>query len=128
MAKYQEVTQAFKKFFFEENLLSVLENKAGAEDVNKLQYSKASRGELEETKKLIQNLNERVKHLANVQHEFAGSLQPVSNEINQFNGPKKKEIYSKINHIKRQSKIINDWINETDLEKSSSQAIIPKQI
>ena len=46
MAKYQEVTQAFKKFFFEENLLSVLENKAGAEDVKELQYSKASRGEL----------------------------------------------------------------------------------
>ena len=82
MTKYEDVTKAFKKFFYEENLLTMLDNKAEACNLKELDVHKASRLELQATNRMIENLNVRVKHLANVQHEFAATLQPVSTEIN----------------------------------------------
>ena len=74
MQKYEEVTNAFKKFFYEENLLTIIESKAEVCNLKELEVEKASRHELQATNRLIENLNVRVKHLANVQHEFAGTL------------------------------------------------------
>ena len=55
-------------------MLNIIDEKAEKIRVQKLDENKASREELSKTNHLIENLNERMKHLANVQHEFAGTL------------------------------------------------------
>lgn len=76
---------------------------------------KANKDDVEGTKELIESLNERVKHLATLQVEVAGAMNPVKESIGVFDDETKKQMLSKIDNIQRQSKIVNTWINDTEL-------------
>ena len=58
--------------------------------VNKLNDAKATKEELMQTNALIENLNERVKHISILQNELAIMLEPIRNSVNIFDEKMKK--------------------------------------
>ena len=57
---------------------------------------KADKTELIETQNMLENLNDRVKHLANLQNELALNLEPVRNSINQFEENRRKKLLNNV--------------------------------
>ena len=45
---------------------------------------------------MLENLNDRVKHLANLQNELALNLEPVRNSINQFEEHRRKKLLNNV--------------------------------
>lgn len=58
-----------------------MERKADLMKVNKMNDNKADKTDLNKTNNLIDNLNERVKHLSVLLTELAGSLEPIKNTL-----------------------------------------------
>ena len=83
-AKYEIVAKAFNKYFTQDNLQMSLERKADLYMLAEMNAKKANKEEVSQTQSLIENLNQRVKHLSIVQYELARSLEPVKNSINDF--------------------------------------------
>ena len=64
--KYEEVTRAFKKYFHQDDISKLLNQKVDKITMNDFGLKTVKKNELLETNNLIENLNERVKHLANI--------------------------------------------------------------
>jgi len=62
--RYEKVYTNFAKFFDNDDLILRLDRKADIVTFDRLDALKANRLELHETKALIDNLNDRVKHLS----------------------------------------------------------------
>lgn len=82
--KYENVAKEFQKFFNKEELSAAFDRKADIEMINELNQFKATKTQIEETKKLIDNLNFRLKHISIVQREIATLLEPSKNSFNHF--------------------------------------------
>lgn len=61
--------------------------------VKDLEKVTCRRNEIEETKELIVNLNDRVKHLSILQSELASSINPLKNKIGCFNEVTQQQIF-----------------------------------
>ena len=79
--KYERVTMEFSKFFGQDELSLQLSTKADMQAIDLINRNKAGKDELANTEGLLENLNDRVKHLASVTHKLATSLLPVKNQI-----------------------------------------------
>lgn len=66
-------------FFGQNELSDRLLNKADIRTITDLDIMKANRKELASTEGLIQNLNDRVKHLSSVMYHLTSSMLPVKN-------------------------------------------------
>lgn len=76
-AEYDKVSTQFQQFFSSDGLTHEMNRKADKSTVNKMVEVKASKEELDDTHKMIENLNTRVKHLSILQNELASTLEPV---------------------------------------------------
>ena len=52
--------------------------------IDRVMDIKASREELENTEKIIDNLNDRVKHISNLFQSFTAQMLPFKNTIGKF--------------------------------------------
>lgn len=104
-------------FFDNDDLTLRLERKAEIHHITKINEIKANKYDLAKTNDLIESLNERVKHLSNVQNELAITLEPIKNSMNIFDEKTKKKLLQKVENIQQQSKIVNSWINDTNLNE-----------
>ena len=60
---------------------------------------KADREDIDQTRDLIDSLNNRLKHLSVILHEMAGALMPVRNSISVFDDESKKKLFVKIKNV-----------------------------
>ena len=68
-------------FFNQETLNAVLGSEVDVKDLKDLSETKVDKEELCQTKTLINNLNERVKHLSNLLNALASSLIPLRTQL-----------------------------------------------
>ena len=66
LTQYESVRSEFKKFFGQDELTFVIDNKADVKMVDMLNTKKADKYDLQQTEGLIENLNYRVKHISNL--------------------------------------------------------------
>ena len=64
MQAYDKVTVAFSKFFNGDELNRVIENKVDNHTLVKVAESKASRKELDAAMSIVENVYQRLRHLA----------------------------------------------------------------
>ena len=117
-SKYEKVSIEFQKFFGVDELSYMLDNKADLSMIERLKAILARKEELVYTEQLIQNLNDRVKHLATLFTAMASSLLPFKNSLGKYDDQTKKQVLVQMRNIQKQSKVINTWINETELRKT----------
>ena len=67
--------------------------------INRLNEIKVNRHELFKTNDVIDNLNDRVKHISVLQNQLAEMLVPVRDSIGHFDPKKKKEILTKVGKL-----------------------------
>ena len=126
LSDYQRVMNSFEKFFSQEDLTKTIERKAEISLVTKLDEIKVNHSELQETVLLIQNLNDRVKHLATLQYEFSDALSLIRSTVGQFDPQDKQNILSKFDNLHQNSKIVSAWINEVQLDQHRSKISMEK--
>lgn len=76
MANYEKVLGMFQKFFDQEELSKIIDRKADITLVQNIQDVKANRIDVDSCLKLIDTINERLKHLIILQVEIARSMVP----------------------------------------------------
>lgn len=64
--KYEKVSRQFAMYFEQDELTLRLERKAEIHHITKIEDKKADKEALAKTNKLIESLNERLKHLSNL--------------------------------------------------------------
>ena len=119
--KYEKVTNDFSKFFSEGEISNLIENKADVRMLEEITSVKASKEELASTEGMIQNLNERVKHLSGLLATLAYNIIPIKTTLGNFDNPTKKQILLQMNNIKEHSRIVNSWIHEASLQQDNSK-------
>ena len=67
--------------------------------IRKLNDMKANRLELKKTNEIIENLNDRMKHISIVQNELAEMLKPIRDSIQYFDEKTKAEMLTKVEHL-----------------------------
>jgi len=82
--RYEKIRQEFHKFFNQDELSYVVENKADIKMIDKVMDIKASKDELANTEAMLENLNDRVKHISNLFSTFTTSMLPYKNTIGKF--------------------------------------------
>ena len=117
MQKYEGVYKSFKKYFASANMEEIIQNKAGIKEIAYLDDIKATKSELFQARALIDSLNERVKHLSNLQSEMASSLIPLRTQLMSYDETTKQQILQKIENISNQSAIVSSWINNCQLDE-----------
>ena len=75
--RYEKVYRSFQRFFDDDNLMIQFERKANLNMVKKLDEEKADRTELNVTKVMIENVNDRLKHVSIIQNELSTILKPL---------------------------------------------------
>ena len=60
---------------------------------------KANKVELKKTNEIIENLNDRVKHISIVQNELAEMLAPIRDSMQHFDEKTKAEILTKVENL-----------------------------
>ena len=60
--------------------------------IDKVNKNKASKMELAYTETLLNNLNDRVKHLSSLMSTLANSMLPVKNAIGEYDASTRKKI------------------------------------
>lgn len=53
--------------------------------------------------------------------EFARSLKPIHDSVNEFNSCKKNKFWNKISNITRDAEIVAKWINNTGIDDSQTR-------
>ena len=81
-SQYDRVRKDFDKFFDVPSLTRQLDLKADIDMIKEVAKRKVNHVEHNQTKIIISNLHDRVKHLAVVQAELADSLIPYKSQIN----------------------------------------------
>lgn len=76
MANYEKVLSMFQKFFDQEELSKMIDRKADITLVQNIQDVKANRIDVDSCLKLIDTINERLKHLIILQVEITRSMVP----------------------------------------------------
>lgn len=76
MANYEKVLGMFQRFFDQEELSKIIDRKADISLVQNIQDVKANRIDVDSCLKLIDTINERLKHLIILQVEIARSMVP----------------------------------------------------
>ena len=76
MVNYEKVLGQFQKFFDQEELSKIIDRKADVTLVQNIQDVKANRMDVDSCLKLIETINERLKHLIILQVEIARSMVP----------------------------------------------------
>ena len=76
-SRYESVAKEFKKFFSSDELSETLRQKADLKMLDDMNIIKANKKDFDRAKRLIDNLNERVKHISTLQSEIARSLNPI---------------------------------------------------
>ena len=94
----------------------ILNRKVDVSAIDSLHEIKADKEDIDQTRDLIDSLNNRVKHLSVIFHEMAGALMPVRNSISVFDDEAKKKLFVKIKNVQKQSNIVTHWINDVNLE------------
>ena len=64
--KYDKLREEFNQFFGQGELLYQIDSKADIRMIDQINIQKASKEELASTEDLINNLNERLRHLSSV--------------------------------------------------------------
>jgi len=82
--KYEAVRNEFKKFFGQDELTFVIDNKADIKMIDMINSKKANKTDLNATEDLIGNLNDRVKHISNLLQNVTNSILPIKNTIMSF--------------------------------------------
>ena len=73
--------------------------------------------DVEKNKKMIENMNERMKHVSIIQNELVLLLEPIKLQTEESDNHTKNKMWNKLVNIQAQSKIVNSWINDTDLNE-----------
>ena len=77
-----------------------------------MDLKKANKDDLDSTKTLITNLNERVKHLSILQSQISDFLAPMKDNLaDAFDLSAKRQMQAKVQEIQHQTNIVNSWIN-----------------
>lgn len=76
MVNYEKVLGMFQKFFDQEELSKMIDRKADITLVQNIQDVKANRIDVDSCLKLIDTINERLKHLIILQVEITRSMVP----------------------------------------------------
>ena len=82
--KYEAVRNEFKKFFGQDELTFVIDNKADIKMIDVMNSKKANKTDIYATEELIESLNDRVKHIANLLQNVTNSILPIKNTIMTF--------------------------------------------
>lgn len=81
-SQYDRVRKDFDKFFDIPMLSRQLDLKADIDMIKEMETRKVNHKEHNQTKSIIRNLHDRVKHLAVIQAELADTLIPYKSKIN----------------------------------------------
>ena len=99
LAKYEAVCNSFSRFFDSDDLNLALERKADIGMVAKVDDLKASKQELQQSKAMVESLNDRVKHLSILQQELASLLMPIRESMNGLNEQAKTQMLTKLENL-----------------------------
>ena len=131
MASYERVLAQFSRFFDQEELNKVLERKVDADVVQSLADAKANKVDVEGCVSLIEQLHDRLKHMAVLQVEMARTLLPSKSATNNFqNQEAKNSIVARRDYLFRQSQVTASWIQDFSIRRMSDPDSydIPKHI
>ena len=83
-ARYEAVRNEFAKFFGQDELSYIIDNKADLKMVENLNQVKATKDDIAATEQLIGNLNDRVKHISNLLQCFTKTMLPIKNAMGNY--------------------------------------------
>jgi hypothetical protein len=83
----------FKKFFGQDELTFVIDNKADIKMIDLMNSKKVDKTDLQQTEELIENLNYRVKHISNLLQTITSTILPIKNTISNFDQHTQKKVH-----------------------------------
>eukprot|EP00347_Sterkiella_histriomuscorum_P007153 403350064 len=128
MQNYERVLNAFQKFFDQEELQKILDNKANLDMIQNLNDAKASKLQVLQINQMIEQLLERIKQLSILQVETARTLIPQKNQGNGFE--KTENLNSKISkreYLLKLTQLTAQWVDEFDMQKNDVDNIYQLQ-
>ena len=78
---------------------------------------KADKTEITETKAIIENLNSRVKQMAELQKKITSTLQNDKHSVSHYDHMTKNEFSKQIGELSNQAQILSSFINNSSLEE-----------
>ena len=98
-AQYEAVRNDFKKFFGQDELSFIIDSKADVKMIDVMNMKKANKTDLNATEELIENLNDRVKHISNLLQTLTTSILPIKSTIMNFDEHTKKKVLLQVKKL-----------------------------
>ena len=107
--KYSNVVRNFKKYFNDEDLSTTIDQKADKTIIDDLRKTMANINEFYQLKHMVEDFQDKVKHLAVYTSELSYMLVPESSNLGDQHD--RREHNKKRDAIIEQGRIITKWIN-----------------